>query len=201
MQRPPRLAAVRSPVWASAEAHAQVHFVEVVERLRAAGADVAERELPTAFEGAHAALRTIMFSEAARVFEGLQRRCRERLSPPLNQLIDEGRSHSAPALTRALEHRKDLMQALDGFMHGLDGVVTPPATGEAPADLTWTGDPTFCTIWSLCGVPAVSIPTGSGPHGLPLGLQVVGPRYADGRVLAVAGWCDERLGWTQRIGG
>ena len=83
---------------------------------------------------------------------------------------------------------------LDAFLGAFDGVITPPALGEAPADLTQTGDPAFCTIWSLCGVPAVTIPTGRGPAGLPLGLQVVGPRFADDRVLSVARWCDERSG-------
>jgi Asp-tRNA(Asn)/Glu-tRNA(Gln) amidotransferase A subunit family amidase len=201
MLRPPRLAAVRSPVWGLAEAHARDHFVAVVERLRAAGAEVVERELPPAFEGAHAALRTIMHIEAAQVFEGLQQRHRERLSPPLNRLIDEGLSFPASALARALEQKNELMAALEEFMAGLDGVLSLPTTGEAPADLTWTGDPTFCTIWSLCGVPAVVIPTGSGPNGMPLGLQITGPRSADGRVLAVAGWCDAKVGRAERIAG
>jgi len=79
--------------------------------------------------------------------------------------------------------------------------VTPAALGEAPADLTQTGDPAFCTIWSLCGVPAVTIPAGRGPAGLPLGLQIAGPRRADGQVLAAAKWCEERIGWGQRIVG
>lgn len=197
--RPPRLAAVRSPVWSQADAHAQEHFVATVKRLRAAGADIVEKELPPAFEEAHSLLRTIMFGEAARVFEGLQRGCRERMSPPLNQLIDEGLRIAEPAIAKALERRSDLMRALDEFMQGMDGVATLPATGEAPADLTWTGDPTFCTIWSLCGVPAVAIPTGLGPHGLPLGLQIVGPRFADDRTLSVARWCDERVGRSQRV--
>ena len=197
--RPPRLAAVRSPVWSQADAHAQAHLIEIVKRLRAAGAEVVERELPPAFEEAHSLLRAIMFGEAARVFEGLQRGGRERLSPPLNQLIDEGLRIQEPAIAKALERRSDLMRALDEFMQGLDGVITLPTTGEAPADLTWTGDPAFCTIWSLCGVPAVAVPTGSGPHGLPLGLQIVGPRFADDRTLSVACWCDERVGRSQRI--
>jgi Asp-tRNA(Asn)/Glu-tRNA(Gln) amidotransferase A subunit family amidase len=201
MQRPPRLAAVRSPVWGLAEAHAREHFVEIVKRLRAAGAEIVERELPPAFESAHPALRTIMHIEAARVFEGLQHRHRERLSPPLNRLVDEGLSLPAAALTRALEQKNGLMRDLDEFMAGLDGVVSLPTTGEAPADLTWTGDPTFCTIWSLCGVPAVVLPTGSGPNGMPLGLQITGPRSGDGRVLSVAGWCDAQIGRARRIVG
>ena len=88
---------------------------------------------------------------------------------------------------------------MDAFLSAFDGVITPPTLGEAPADLTQTGDPAFCTIWSLCGVPAVTIPAGRGPAGLPLGLQIVGPRFSDGQVLSVALWCDERVGWGQRI--
>lgn len=201
MLRPPRLAAVRSPVWSSADVQAQEHFVETVKRLRAAGAEVVEQDLPLAFEGAHAVLRTIMYSEAARVFEGLQRGGRERMSPVLNKLIDEGLSLPASALAKGLEQRTQLIRQLDAFMRGWDGLITPPAPGEAPADLTQTGDPAFCTIWSLCGVPAVTIPTGSGPRGLPFGLQIVGPSAADGRVLSVSKWCDEQVGRAQRVAG
>jgi Asp-tRNA(Asn)/Glu-tRNA(Gln) amidotransferase A subunit family amidase len=100
-----------------------------------------------------------------------------------------------------LKRRDELAKELDGFLSAFDAAVTPPALGEAPADLTQTGDPAFCTIWSLCGVPAVTIPAGQGPHGLPLGLQIVGPRSADERVLAAAFWCDERIGWRRRIAG
>ena len=58
--------------------------------------------------------------------------------------------------------------------------------------LEQTGNPGFCTIWSLCGVPAITIPVGFGPRGLPLGLQIVGAEGKDGQVLAAAHWC-ERL--------
>jgi Asp-tRNA(Asn)/Glu-tRNA(Gln) amidotransferase A subunit family amidase len=150
----------------------------MVVRLRGAGAEVIEHDLPPAFEEAHAVHRTIMYAEGARSFIELQHRQREKLSPRLNALVDEGIG-----------------------IPDSDAAVTPPALGEAPADLTQTGDPAFCTIWSLCGVPAVTIPTGQGPNGLPLGLQIVGPRSADERVLAAAFWCDERIGWRRRIAG
>lgn len=71
--------------------------------------------------------------------------------------------------------------------------MTPPATGEAPADLSQTGDPTFCTIWTLLGVPAVAIPVGIGPAGLPLGLQIVGALGRDDAALAAAAWCERAL--------
>jgi Asp-tRNA(Asn)/Glu-tRNA(Gln) amidotransferase A subunit family amidase len=184
-----------------AEPHAQKHFLEMVVRLRAAGAEVQEQELPPAFEEAHAVHRTIMYAEGARSFIELQRRQREKLSPRLNALVDEGIGIPDSDLARDLKRRDELAKELDGFLGAFDAAVTPPALGEAPADLTQTGDPAFCTIWSLCGVPAVTIPAGQGPHGLPLGLQIVGPRSADERVLAAAFWCDERIGWRRRIAG
>jgi Asp-tRNA(Asn)/Glu-tRNA(Gln) amidotransferase A subunit family amidase len=199
MAQPPRLAAVRSPVWHLAEPYAQDHFMRTVARLRSAGAQIDEHELPPSFNDAHAVHRTVMYGEGARVFADLQRRDRARLSPRLNALIDEGRSIPDADLSRGLEKQREFAGELDGFLKGFDGVLTPSALGEAPADLTQTGDPAFCTIWSLCGVPAVTIPAGSGPTGLPLGLQIVGPRRADGQVLAVAKWCEERIGWGQRI--
>ncbi|HEX5682032.1 MAG TPA: amidase [Desulfobacterales bacterium] len=199
LERPPRLAAVRSPVWRLAEPYAQEHFLALAARLRSAGAQVEELELPAAFEGAHAVHRTVMYGEGAKVYADLQRREHGRLSPRLNALIDEGRAISESELARSLEQQKQLAGELDGFLGAFDAIITPPALGEAPADLTQTGDPAFCTIWSLCGVPAVTIPAGRGPAGLPLGLQIVGPRFSDDRVLSVARWCDERIGWNQRI--
>jgi Asp-tRNA(Asn)/Glu-tRNA(Gln) amidotransferase A subunit family amidase len=199
LPRPPRLAAVRSPVWSQADPQTQEHFLRIVDRLRSGGAEIREQELPESFERAHAVHRTIMYGEGARVFAELQRRERNRISPRLNALIDEGLGIADSALARSLEQKAQLAAELDAFLQSFDGIITPPARGEAPADLTQTGDPTFCTIWSLCGVAAVTIPAGMGPQGLPLGLQIAGPRSSDSRTLSVAFWCDERIGWTRRI--
>lgn len=198
---PPRLAAVRSPVWGAADAAMQAHFQELVERLRACGAHVIERELPPEFDGAHGLHRTIMAAEGARTFVELQRAHRDLISPRLNALIDEGLRVSDAALADALEQRQRFQSVGDKFLEGYDAILTPPTTGEAPRDLTQTGDPTFCTIWSLCAVPAVTVPTGAGPRGLPLGLQVVGACGRDAAVLAAAEWCDRRVGRPERSAG
>jgi Asp-tRNA(Asn)/Glu-tRNA(Gln) amidotransferase A subunit family amidase len=197
--RTPRLAAVRSPVWHLAADYAREHFLDLVERLRAAGAIVEEQELPPAFGGAHDDHRTIMYAEGARVFADVQRRQRQGLSPRLNALIDEGLGIAESALTRALAQRGQLAGDLDDFLSGFDAIITPAAPGEAPADLTTTGDPAFSTIWSLGGVPAITIPAGQGPQGLPLGLQLTAPRFADARLLAIAQWCEEKLGWPHSL--
>ncbi|HEV8142275.1 MAG TPA: amidase family protein, partial [Methylomirabilota bacterium] len=58
----------------------------------------------------------------------------------------------------------------------------------APRGLTSTGDPIFCSLWTLCGMPALSVPLMQGANGLPLGVQLVGARHADGRLLRTARW-------------
>jgi len=196
---PPRLAAVRSPVWHLAEDSARRHFLETLSRLREAGAGVEETELPESFREAHAVHRTIMYGEGARVLKELQSRHREKLSSRLNGLIDEGLGIPDQALEKAIQAGRVFREKLLRFLAGFDGLVTPPAPGEAPADLDQTGDPSFCSIWTLCGVPAVTIPTGRGPRNVPLGLQIVGSCFQDDRLLSAALWCDERIGWPLRV--
>jgi len=198
---PPRLVAARSPVWHLADASAREHFLALLQKLRAAGATIEEIELPRPFERAHDAHRTIMVAEGARIFADLHRRERKRLSGRLNALIDEGVGIGESLLARALTEKDRFADDLDAFLGGFDALVTPPTPGQAPAGLGETGNPAFCTIWSLCGTPAITVPTGQGPQGLPLGLQLVGPRFADERLLSIAKWCDEAIGWPKRIAG
>ena len=67
-------------------------------------------------------------------------------------------------------------------------IITPAVIGEAPVGLGSTGSPVFCTIWTLCGMPAINLPLLHGPNGMPLGLQLVGPRGDDARLLRTANW-------------
>jgi hypothetical protein len=53
-----------------------------------------------------------------------------------------------------------------------------------------TGDPVFSTIWTACGVPAITLPLLTGSHGLPIGVQLVGRRCYDGRLLRTARWLE-----------
>ena len=193
----PRLAAVRSPVWGQAEPAQQQTFADAVARLRAAGADVSEVELPDTFRSAHAVQRTIMYAEGARTLGALQAEHRAALSGPLNRLIDEGRAIDDAALAAALAARRTLQDEFARFLSGFDAIVTSPVRGEAPATREHTGDPVFCTIWTLVAAPALTLPVGRGPQGLPLGLQVVGASGDDARLLGAARWIEQALNWPQ----
>ncbi len=193
--RPPRLAAVRTSAWPLAEEAQRVQFERDIRALREAGAQVMEIELGDLFEQAHAMHRRIMYAEGARALGDLQARQRGELSVALNRLIDEGRQIPTAEYREALTYSKALRREFECFIEPYNAIITPPACGEAPATLENTGDPVFCTIWTLCGAPAISLPTGFGPNRLPLGLQAVGRTLADAALLGAAQWCAAAIGF------
>jgi Asp-tRNA(Asn)/Glu-tRNA(Gln) amidotransferase A subunit family amidase len=94
---------------------------------------------------------------------------------------------------RALTGITKLNGLLDRVFDEFDAVVTPAAPGEAPRGLDTTGSPVFCTLWTLCGVPAVTLPLLQGSNDLPIGVQLVGRRGDDARLLRTARWLVARL--------
>ncbi len=189
----PRLVAVRSPVWEKAEPDQRRQFAEDIEVLRQSGATVDERELPVAFGRAHAVHRTVMLFEAAAGSRPIREKWDALFSPFLAAALEEGDRITEAEYRKALATRRALIAAFAAFVDDrYAGVITPPAPGEAPATLEATGDPAFCTLWTLLGVPSISIPTGLGSRGMPLGLQIVGRPHESNTLLAVAAWCEAR---------
>ena len=80
-----------------------------------------------------------------------------------------------------------LRDALDPLFSRYDMIVTPATTGQ-PGSLDNTGSPAFCTIWTLLGLPAVTLPLLTGAEGMPIGVQLVGRFGDDARVLRTARW-------------
>ena len=117
----------------------------------------------------------------------------DRISDLLRGVIEQGNS---VGMERYLEARKlasECRWESVGLFHDHDVLLAPSVRGEAPEGLESTGDPLFCRMWTLLGLPCVSLPGIQGPDGLPLGAQVIGPMYKDGLTLSVAGWASQRL--------
>lgn len=191
----PRVIALGSPVWHKAEAPMRARFAADIAALRAGGATVTERELPHAFDDGYRTHRVIMLYEASRASALVRRQYGAQFSRFLREALEEGDGLSDEDYRRALALREELIGSLGEFLDDrFEAIITPPTTGEAPT-LESTGDPAFCTLWSLCGVPAITIPTGFGPQGLPLGLQIVGRTGESNHLLAVAAWCEARMGF------
>ena len=107
-------------------------------------------------------------------------------SEALRKLLAHGRAVSAVEYLDALAKAQRYAAGLADIFDAYDAIVTPAAPGVAPKGLGSTGDPAFCTLWTLSGLPAVSLPLFAGEGGLPLGAQLVGPRGRDGRLLRTA---------------
>ncbi|HWI15529.1 MAG TPA: amidase [Burkholderiales bacterium] len=186
----PRFAAVRSPVWNLAEPAQEQSFARAIDSLRAAGATVDERELPAAFNEAHTATRTLMAYEARAHFGKLRDDRGDAMSAQLKALIDEGAGITEEKYRDALALQGRLKTQFAAYVAAFDAVITPPAPGEAPNTLEQTGSPAFCTIWSLLGVPAITVPVELGPGGMPLGLQITAAFGAERVALSAALWCE-----------
>jgi Asp-tRNA(Asn)/Glu-tRNA(Gln) amidotransferase A subunit family amidase len=197
----PRLAVVKTPKWALASEAQRANFAEAVATLKDAGASIREVPLPKAFDDAWDNVMTLMSRDAVKSFAPVESRHRIRLSPPLIELLDRGHRVTPEAYAKARAKREEYKRWFDGLFDGCDAIVTIPAAGEAPLGLGNTGDATFCSLWTQTGLPAVTIPSGRGPRGLPLGLQLVGRYREDERALQVAAWAERVLGINPGLAG
>jgi Asp-tRNA(Asn)/Glu-tRNA(Gln) amidotransferase A subunit family amidase len=188
----PKLAAVRTSEWERADDAARERFQADVDRLAAAGGPIEWPAPPAGLDAAPAILRTIMLFEAARALSRDLAGREELVSETARAALAEGAAIREDAYTGAIGERDRLIAAFADWAAKYDAILTPPAIGEAPTPET-TGDPRFCSRWSLLGAPAIVIPSGLGPHRLPLGLQLVAAPGDDRRLLAAAAWCEERL--------
>jgi Asp-tRNA(Asn)/Glu-tRNA(Gln) amidotransferase A subunit family amidase len=78
-----------------------------------------------------------------------------------------------------------------------DAILTPPAPGQAPHGLAETGSAIFNGLWTVLYMPCLTLPAAAGPDGLPVGIQLVGKRHADARLLATGLWVERHLGARQ----
>jgi Asp-tRNA(Asn)/Glu-tRNA(Gln) amidotransferase A subunit family amidase len=182
---PPRLAFVKSPVWDQAEPVTREALAEIVESLGEAAAEV---DIGESFARAIDFHRIVMETEMAHNFHRDYETGRDQLSAPLRKLIERGRTYRAVDYTGALGGMAQLNASLDPVFDEYDAILTPAAPGEAPRGLDSTGNPVFCTIWTFLGVPAITLPLLRSETGLPLGVQLVGRRGNDARLLRTARW-------------
>jgi Asp-tRNA(Asn)/Glu-tRNA(Gln) amidotransferase A subunit family amidase len=187
---PPRLAFVRTPAWQHAEPVTAEAFGELVETL---GETVSEVEIGESFARAIDMHQAVMEVEMAHNFHRDYEKGAPQMSVPLRQIIERGRGRSAMDYTRALAGVAPLNEVLADVFNEYDAILTPAAPGEAPLGLQSTGSPIFCTIWSYLGMPAVTLPLLRSEGGMPIGVQLVGRRDNDARLLRTAHWLVRRL--------
>jgi Asp-tRNA(Asn)/Glu-tRNA(Gln) amidotransferase A subunit family amidase len=186
----PQLAFVKTSAWSKIEPDCAEGFGELVDAL---GDRCDEVELPEVFAEGSAAHRRIMLAEMAHNLRHYYDRGSERLAAETLAAIEEGRTVSADSYLAALDWRETLYSGLAEIFDRYDAIVTPAAPGEAPVGLDATGSAAFNVLWSFLGVPAVTLPLLTGTNGMPIGVQLIGPRNDDGRLLRTAHWLVRNL--------
>jgi Asp-tRNA(Asn)/Glu-tRNA(Gln) amidotransferase A subunit family amidase len=187
----PMFAFIKTPHWERTDPDTKEAYAELQETL---GKQVEEIELFASAAEAWDWHRTIMECEMAVNLEPLWVAGRDKLSEKLRSLLERGRETKALDYQRALRRIAPAVESLDElFQQRYDAILTPPALGTAPKGLGSTGDPVFCSIWTLLGMPAITLPLMQGQNGLPLGVQLVGRKGYDARLLRTARWLEKKV--------
>ena len=187
---PPLFVLVKTPMWSKTQQDTQAGFAELIVHL---GGQLHEVELSISIEDGIACHRLIMEADMARNLASEYERGRGQLSAAMRAAIERGRRVTAEEYNRALAAMAPLTAVLDELFLNYGTIVTPVVAGEAPLGLESTGDPIFCTFWTLCRTPSISLPLLQGANGLPIGVQLVGAPDDDGRLLRSARWLVESV--------
>ncbi|MCF8485394.1 MAG: amidase [Rhodobacteraceae bacterium] len=140
------------------------------------------------FDEISAIRQRINYAEMSKCYYGLERRGRDLMSDVLKGAIDEGKAVLARDYLAALDWRDLMNTALAEVFDRCDAIVTPAALGPAPEGLGSTGSSLFNGLWTMAGVPAISVPLFVAENGMPMGVQLVGRRGDDARLLRTARW-------------
>ena len=190
----PSFGLYRTPMWDEAEPATAAALSAARATLERHGASVMELAIAREHHELAAVQDTIMRFEAVRAFAYERIEHSAELSPRFAQMLDAGMAIGADEYDRALARAAQARAGLAAFFGSCDAVLVPAAPGEAPVGLGNTGDPIFNRMWTLLGVPCVTLPVRWADNGLPTGVQLVGRLGDDPRLMACAAFLEQALG-------
>ena len=196
--RAPKIGVCRTHLWSEVEPSTVEAMEDAATRLAAAGASVADFDLPATFAALTEAHFKVLMFECVRAMAYEWNFHREQLSDMLQGILQAGEDCSYEDYITALELGEACRAQMPEIFKDLDVLLAPSAAGEAPLGLGSTGDIRHQTMWTFLHVPCVTLPTHVGRNGLPVGVLLVGPLRGDDTLLATARWVEERLGLTIR---
>jgi Asp-tRNA(Asn)/Glu-tRNA(Gln) amidotransferase A subunit family amidase len=192
-RQPPRIGFIRTPWWELADPANRKNLELAARTLRAAGARVLECTAPDSWAGLVQAQHRIMTKEATQSYARERARSSHLFSPIMHGVMAEGDAVSRRQYADAKKRKRIALRQLDEAWERYDFLLAPSARGEAPSGLGSTGDPLFNRFWTLLGTPCIALPFNTGPFGLPLSVQLVGPRGKDDQLIAWARWVERKL--------
>jgi amidase len=191
-----RVAVVRTGDWSMVTEPMRDALTTTADLLADHGAKVEDVVTPLCGEEALALHKTIAEFEGHQSLHRLGLRRLDLLGDRMAEFVRDAALVKPTEYEAALRRRRELLAQLDDHLAEWDGVLTVPAAGVAPPAGD-TGDPRFCTRWSLAGTPSVCLPARLDPRALPLGIQLVARRDADAALLRLAVAVEELLDFSR----
>ena len=179
----PRVGFLRTPIWDEAEPDTKALLEETARKLGAT--DVSFTPAFKDILDDHAA---ITGWESLRNYADERLRNPDKVSAELMAGMKRSQGITLDRYVAAQRKTVAFKAFIDSLFDSVDVLLCPSAPGEAPKGVEYTGDPRFNSIWTLAGTPCVTLPIGTGDMGLPLGIQLVGLRHADDRLLSHSAW-------------
>jgi Asp-tRNA(Asn)/Glu-tRNA(Gln) amidotransferase A subunit family amidase len=192
-QKPPLepiFAYIKLPFMDELDEDAKKGFEEIKDELKG---KIDEIELPEGFVDIPEWHKVIMESDMARSFSVEYTKSKHKLSNNIIEAIERGMKYTAVEYNNALSKIDAANIYFKQFFYDYDAILTPSASGEAPKGLKSTGNPIFCTIWTFCGMPCISLPLLKGRNGLPIGVQLVSSLFDDERLFRNASWLTKKI--------
>lgn len=184
--RPLRIGVCRTFLWEKALHETREAVSRAAAALEHTGIRLEAVDLPADFTGITRARQHINDYERVHGLAHEWAHHRGQISSQLSESLFRGSALAQSDYIGALRFSEDARRRLDQWMQPYDAILVPCVNGEAPEGLDYAGDPGFQALWTLLHVPAVGLPTHVGPKGLPVSIQIVGPRYGDARLLQTA---------------
>lgn len=181
-----KIAVLREPYPGNAEPEAVHALDRAMAALEKAGHAVRDLPTPPALQQLAKQQRLVMAYEMDKALADERRRHEAKLSSILKSYLDEGRSISARAYDGAIAATRELIYDIGQLFGDADAILSPPAPGEAPMGLQATGDPAFNRVWTQLQLPCLTLPAGTGPNGMPVGVQLAARAGQDALLFAVA---------------
>ena len=185
----PRFVFLRDYAWPEIEPASAELFQNLANRLAAPTVD-----MPPLYDDIFDVAQDILARDLASNLGQRYRRAGELISPALREWFVRGFSIGTDCYLSRVDALQNMRMAFTAVIGDFDAAIAPVTAGEAPKDLSTTGNPKFCLLWTSIGVPAISVPAFKGPAGMPVGVQVIGRRGADLETLRAAGWLGRELG-------
>ncbi len=190
----PKIGFCRTHLWHMVEPATQKLLEDAARRLARAGAKVEDVDLPPQFEGVADAHRWISSFEFARNFTWEIENHWDKISDTLRSgRLKHGLSCTFDRYSEARSFAEDCQRLLGAVFDRHDVLLTAPVVGEAPVGLDDTGDSSLCAVWTTLHVPVLTVPAFTGPHGLPIGAQLIARRGDDRRLFARGRWIYRQL--------